>query len=817
MNYFALVPLTVSLINLFVFTYILAGARTSKYKVWFLLIVASIGLMNLSESLVWLVDGDWINDATLELIFKISTIFWLPLIFYLFQFLARFMGKPTPRFVYWLASLLIVIYVVIVSTDLMLSGIYRTVYGVLGVATELMPSIMIVTLFFPAIGLAYFGWHHRYEKKSTSDQRKPVFYIIAISSLGIFFTALDFIFPPGVFTFFRSSFLGLLVTALFLVVKKQHVLFRSHLEVVESAFAIFHGCLIEVDMKGRIIGLVQKECPVIDRVGSDILGLNIEEFMPESYDFECDCYEKDYKTVKGHSFVYTQSSIKKDGKICGKMILFIDITKRRKIELKLQKSENLFHAIFNKAPIGIVLSDMNGGVVDINEKMLKIIGSPSKEMSQKMNLLSYESLVKSGLSADFEECLKSQDFKTTSHLYTSRWGKQVFVNGNFGPLKDKAGKMSGVLGVFEDATQKHEMENELAKSHRKYRTIFNTVKTGLMIVDETGEILLSNQGLCDLITLENKNKEILFLQDLVMKKDKSLVMKYLKMRISGKENPSSSYELDFMTRGGIVKRGLVSVAQLPGERKVIASVVDLTKKIKLEQELKQMLIERDRFFSVMGHDLRNSIHSLRLFMDLITNEYIDLFEDNIKELAHHVSRGVDSSLELFENLINWAGNDFEGLKYKPKNMDFSVVVDVQLSLAKEVAGRKKITFDNRLTNHVLVFADEEMVATVVRNLISNAIKFTEEDGKIVVSSKIKDDKVKVEVMDNGVGIPDNIKNDIFGLGNETARRGTAQEKGSGLGLVLVKDFIEKNGGEIWVDSEEGKGSTFGFTLPIAKD
>jgi len=816
-NYFALVPLLVSLANFFVFTYILAGARSSNYKVWFLLIVASIGLMNFSESLIWLVDGDWINDATLELIFKISTILWLPLIFYLFQFLARFMGKPTPRLVYLFASSLIVVYIIILFSDMMISGVYRNIYGVLGVAAEWMPAALIYALFFPTLWLGYFGWRYKSEKKSVDNNKKPVFYIVIIASAGLLFAALDFVFPPGYFTNFRSSILGLLVIALFFVAKRQHILFRSHLDVVESSFAAFNGCLIEVDMKGRIVGLVQKDCGVIALLGNDIVGLDISTLMPDGYDFDCDCFEKDYKVVGGRSFVYTQSTIKKDGKVYGKMILFVDVTTRREVEAALQKSENLFHAIFNKAPIGIILSDMDGGVVDLNEKMLKILGSPSKELSKKINLLSFEPLVKSGISNDFAECIKSNDYKSASHLYSSLWGKEVYINGNLGPLKDRDGKMSGVLGVFEDVTSKREMESKLARSHRKYRTIFNTVKTGLMIVDETGEITLSNEGFRSLITAESRKKEHLFLQDIVKKSDVAMVMKYLEQRIKGEGSPPSEYELSLIAKDGVSKTGLVAVAPLPGERTVIVSVVDLTQKLKLEQELKQMLIERDRFFSIMGHDLRNSIHSLRLFMDLVTSEYINLFDEQIQELAHHASRGVDSSLELFENLINWAGNDFEGLRHNPKTVDLFTVVESQLSLVKEAVERKKISLENKVSESLDVFADEEMLATVIRNLISNAVKFTGENQSIVVSAEVEGSNVVVEIVDSGVGIPSDIIDDIFELGTETARRGTDKEKGSGLGLVLVKDFVEKNGGNIWVESKEGEGSKFFFTVPIGKD
>jgi signal transduction histidine kinase len=169
-----------------------------------------------------------------------------------------------------------------------------------------------------------------------------------------------------------------------------------------------------------------------------------------------------------------------------------------------------------------------------------------------------------------------------------------------------------------------------------------------------------------------------------------------------------------------------------------------------------------------------------------------------------------------ENLLEWSRSQTGRIQMKPENIDLYKLVDDNVDFLQNQAGNKKIQLINKVASPTHVHADDNMLNTVIRNLISNAIKYTGEGGSITVSSYEKDGMVKISVIDTGIGIkPENIEK-LFRIDVNYSTKGTADETGTGLGLILCKEFISRNKGEIWVESELGKGSTFKFTLPEGK-
>lgn len=169
--------------------------------------------------------------------------------------------------------------------------------------------------------------------------------------------------------------------------------------------------------------------------------------------------------------------------------------------------------------------------------------------------------------------------------------------------------------------------------------------------------------------------------------------------------------------------------------------------------------------------------------------------------------------KLLENLLQWARTQRGRIEFCPDMIDLKFVVDRKLSLLNSMAKSKNIQLISEIEKETLVYADINMVETILRNLMTNAIKFTEENGIVRVSTSEKEDFVEVTVMDNGVGIAPDKMNTLFRVDKQTSTKGTAGERGTGLGLILCKEFAEKHGGKIWVDSQLGNGSDFHFTLP----
>jgi signal transduction histidine kinase len=237
-----------------------------------------------------------------------------------------------------------------------------------------------------------------------------------------------------------------------------------------------------------------------------------------------------------------------------------------------------------------------------------------------------------------------------------------------------------------------------------------------------------------------------------------------------------------------------------------------TEEIQLQAtNLAQINADKDRLFAIIGHDLRSPINSLTGMLSLLEDKLISqeeflFFSGRLKGNVAHVHFTLN-------NLLLWANNQMQGIHSKPEAFDIYNVAKENINFLAATAENKKIRIINEISLETFVFADIDQIKLVFRNLISNAIKFTLSEGDIRIYAQIKDTQLEIAIEDDGVGIPVQKLETIF-RDSGVSTLGTQQEKGTGLGLLLCKDFVESNGGEIWVESEEGKGSTFYFSLPI---
>ena len=238
---------------------------------------------------------------------------------------------------------------------------------------------------------------------------------------------------------------------------------------------------------------------------------------------------------------------------------------------------------------------------------------------------------------------------------------------------------------------------------------------------------------------------------------------------------------------------------------------------KVELQTKNDLLEevngiKDRLFSIISHDLRAPLSSLKSLLTLLNDK--TLSEAEVTTLFPKLTKEVGYTSDLLDSLLHWAKSQLHGIHTNPKKIDMKALVEENISLLSSIAEQKNIELTNEIGENVIVLADEDMTRTILRNLVSNALKFTKANGHIRVSAQTLTEGVEVSVEDTGVGMSQEILSQLF-KGNITTR-GTKNEKGTGLGLMLAKDFVEKNGGTIRVESEVGKGSKFIFTLPLAE-
>jgi signal transduction histidine kinase len=232
-------------------------------------------------------------------------------------------------------------------------------------------------------------------------------------------------------------------------------------------------------------------------------------------------------------------------------------------------------------------------------------------------------------------------------------------------------------------------------------------------------------------------------------------------------------------------------------------------------QLVELNATKDKFFSIISHDLKGPLNSLTSFSGLLINHTDSLSKEEIQMLAKDLDKSLKNLFGLLENLLEWSRSQTGNIDYRPEIFDVNSLLDLNIELLKAQAQSKSITLRNKRQGTVEVSAHRNSINTVIRNLISNAIKFTPKNGEIVLALDGQRDEVIVSISDNGVGMSDDIIRKLFRIDTKHTTKGTAEEKGTGLGLILCKEFIDKNGGRIWVSSTINQGSTFYFALPRA--
>ena len=249
---------------------------------------------------------------------------------------------------------------------------------------------------------------------------------------------------------------------------------------------------------------------------------------------------------------------------------------------------------------------------------------------------------------------------------------------------------------------------------------------------------------------------------------------------------------------------------------------DITSRLKSEQEIKlqnnelvRLNAEKDKFFSIIAHDLRGPLGGFMGLTEMMADESIEFTETEKKEMTLELSRSARNTFNLLENLLEWSQMDRGLTEFKPQKLELNAMVTECRNIVAQSARKKRIELIVAISNEPEVVADKNMIQTIIRNLLSNAIKFTPQGGHVTISSRpAENNRMVISVKDTGIGMSEKMKNDLFRIDTNIKRPGTEGEMSTGLGLLLCKEFVEKLGGEIWVESTPNQGSVFNFTIPI---
>ncbi|HEX7583135.1 MAG TPA: PAS domain-containing sensor histidine kinase, partial [Prolixibacteraceae bacterium] len=397
--------------------------------------------------------------------------------------------------------------------------------------------------------------------------------------------------------------------------------------------------------------------------------------------------------------------------------------------------------------------------------------------------------------------------------------KNILVTAT--PQTDENGKYIGTFGVIRNITDRKQAEEMLRQSEIKYRNLIETMPDGVYRSTHEGKFVEVNPAMVKMLGYENK--EDLMAIDIksqlyfAPEDHESLVLdnspKGLEVFSMKKKDGSTVWIED---HGWYLKNDEGQILFHEGilrdvtERKMTEIQLQ-----KYSEELQELNATKDKFFSIIAHDLKNPFSSIVGFSEILKDEAKHLDIETIEQYAEILYSTSKNTYRLLENLLDWARVQQLGMPFRPGSIILKTIVSEVAELMVEKANSKLITIINHIPDNLIVRADEDMLKTILRNLVSNALKYTSANGTVEIKTVSLADGIEITVKDTGTGIKKEDIEKIFKVGSNYSRRGTENEIGTGLGLLLCKEFVVKHGGKIWVESEEGKGSEFKFILPLS--
>ncbi len=505
----------------------------------------------------------------------------------------------------------------------------------------------------------------------------------------------------------------------------------------------------------------------------------------------------------------------------GKEMLFIithDITRRKEAEKKIAEREQKFRTFFESDLIGMAEISFTKELTSFNNRLSSILGYNQNELIGKtIDELTHPDDLLAETKLFNQVITHKTDGYSLEKRFISKSSGPIYCKVSLKSIKSPKGGISHFIILVEDISIRKKAEEELSKSRAKLRHAQSVAKLGSIWFYNGNETITLSDEAYEMLGFENKRPTITrrdFFKNIIPSSNESI-----EKHICDLENGIpvlGDYEQTFVTPRGKVKYILSNFGLSKDSKgnvtEVLVTLADITKIKQAEMALQEANALKDQLFSIISHDLRSPISSISQLIDLYTEQKDEIDSDTSNSILNTLQNTSKETYKLLENLLEWASSQRTS-SYKPHALNLAPVISQIVSLSQGAAEAKQISILNDYANEIPVFVDEEMLKTAIRNLLSNSIKFTPTSGTISITSAFNGSNVEISVTDSGVGIPESKIAKLFDNSTSFTTPGTNNEKGTGLGLKLVKKFIEKNGGSIRVESLEGQGTTFTISLP----
>jgi PAS domain S-box-containing protein len=520
--------------------------------------------------------------------------------------------------------------------------------------------------------------------------------------------------------------------------------------------------------------------------------------------------------TKMHMAIYYDSEREQD--LCRITITDIDIV-REVFNRQLQESEERYRQLAENISEGIYLTE-NGYIKMLNTPACKLFGFEKYEMIDRKVWDFVKPDQQEDIKKLFINKISKQDGSPVELECVRKDGSTFWAKISMRIIRDE----KRVFGVISDVSEQRKAEGKLRRSEQRLQMALKGTNAGLWDWNINTGTVIFDQRWADILgyNLREIEPHISSWEKLIHPQDFAAFEKNISEHLQGKTNfyrsihrmKAKNGEWKYILDSGMV----IEKSRTSKPLRAVGTHQDMTIQKQIEQKLREINATKDKLFSIIAHDLKSPYNAQLGFLELLIEGEDSYTPEQRKKFINTIYRSTKQSFSLLDNLLMWSRTQTGKIPFNPTELLLAQVFEEAIDLHNYAAAAKNITIDTDLCSESLeITADYEMVGTILRNLLSNAIKFTPENGKIILGGKTaSDNKILVFVSDTGVGIPHKDQEMLFDATSNYTTIGTNKEKGTGIGLVICKDFVERNGGKIWVESEPGQGSTFYFTLDSLK-
>ena len=512
-------------------------------------------------------------------------------------------------------------------------------------------------------------------------------------------------------------------------------------------------------------------------------------------------------------------------------ITAVDITKRRAAQEALHESEERLREVLeNSVVVSYKRNYLTNEYDYLSPGCVRITGYTVEEMKH----LPIETVIALIHPDDLNNVISLLEEASVSapglqyhveYRFRHKEGHYCWVHDQFTFMHDASGKPAALIGSMSDITDRKRAENDLKQTATRLALATRAGGVGIWDWDIVNNVLIWDDQMLALYGIDKENFRGAYEAwqkglhpDDVLRGDQEI-----QMAIISKMEFDSEFRV-LWPDGTIRYIRALAVIQRDDSGKALRMIGtnwDITAQkdaeedlLKSQEILQKSNAEKDKFFSIISHDLRGPFNGFLGLSKMMAEDLPKLTQRQIQKMAGSMKDSAANLFRLLENLLEWSRLQRGATPFEPESFLLMPVIEGSMKPFMDSTNKKEIEISYEIPGEMEVYADEYMLASTIRNLISNAVKFTRKGGKVTIAAKPgPDHSVEISVRDTGIGMNPDLVHDLFRLDVQTNRRGTEGEPSSGLGLLLCKDFVEKHGGRIWVESGEGKGSTFCFTLP----